>query len=186
MVRRSAALAAGGPFAPDFRYQEYLRFGRGPVAALAAAGRALGTLAAQGALAFRPLRRLAAALAPAPGEGPSERTMDGGSFRCDLVGIGERGTLLRGRIAGRGDPGNRATTTFVCEAALALALDVDQLPGGGRVRRRADAGAARRWLRDARRRPDVTPPACGGAPRHSTRRRGAGGRRRRLPPHKAL
>ena len=38
--------------------------------------------------------------------------------------------MQRGRIAGRGDPGNRATTIFVCEAALALALDAPRLPGG--------------------------------------------------------
>jgi short subunit dehydrogenase-like uncharacterized protein len=130
VVRRSVALSGESPFAPDFRYQEYLRFGRGPGAALAAAGVAFGSLAGQGALAFRPLRRLAAALAPAPGEGPSERAMDGGSFRCDLIGVGERDTLQRGCIAGRGDPGNRATTAFVSEAALALALDAAALPGG--------------------------------------------------------
>jgi len=38
--------------------------------------------------------------------------------------------VLRGRIAGRGDPGNRATTRFVCEAALALATEPSALPGG--------------------------------------------------------
>lgn len=130
VVRRTVALSGESPFAPDFRYQEYLRFGRGPGAALAAAGVAFGSLAGQGALAFGPLWWLAAALAPAPGEGPSERAMDRGSFRCDLVGVGERGSLQRGCIAGRGDPGNRATTTFVCEAALALAFDAAALPGG--------------------------------------------------------
>jgi short subunit dehydrogenase-like uncharacterized protein len=130
VVRRTVALSGQAPFAPDFRYQEYLRFGRGPGAALAAAGVGFGTLAGQGALAFGPLRRLATALAPAPGEGPSERAMDRGSFRCDLIGVGERGTLQRGCIAGQGDPGNRATTTFVCESALALAVDAAALPGG--------------------------------------------------------
>ncbi|HSM22707.1 MAG TPA: saccharopine dehydrogenase NADP-binding domain-containing protein [Rubrivivax sp.] len=130
VVRRTVALSGEVPFAPGFRYQEYLRFGRGAGAALAAAGVGFGTLAGQGALALRPLRRLAGALAPAPGEGPSERAMDGGSFRCELVGVGERGTQQRGCIAGRGDPGNRATTVFVCEAALALALDAAALPGG--------------------------------------------------------
>ena len=40
---------------------------------------------------------------------------------------------LRGRIAGRGDPGNRATTRFVCEAALALATEPEALPGGARA-----------------------------------------------------
>ena len=56
--------------------------------------------------------------------------MNSGSFRCELIGVGERGTELRGRIAGRGDPGNRATTVFVCEAALALLEDAKRLPGG--------------------------------------------------------
>jgi short subunit dehydrogenase-like uncharacterized protein len=131
VVRRSAALLAGsGPFAPDFRYQEYARVGRGASAALAASALAIGMAAARAALAFAPLRRMAAHLVPAPGEGPSEQAMDGGSFRCDLVGVGERGTVQRGRIAGRGDPGNRATTIFVCESALALALDAGRLPGG--------------------------------------------------------
>jgi short subunit dehydrogenase-like uncharacterized protein len=72
------------------------------------------------------------ALLPAPGEGPSERAMDSGSFRCELIGRSAHGDMVRGRIAGRGDPGNRATTVFVCEAALALAGDARQLPGGAK------------------------------------------------------
>ncbi len=131
VVRRSAALlAGGGPFAPDFRYQEFARVGRGAGAALAASALAIGLAAGRSALAFAPLRRVAAHFVPAPGEGPTEQAMDGGSFRCELVGVGERGTVQRGRIAGRGDPGNRATTIFVCESALALALDARRLPGG--------------------------------------------------------
>ncbi len=136
VVRRSAALlgaapsADASPFAPSFRYQEYLRFGRGAAAALAAAGASAAMQAGRGAMKLKTARRLAAALAPAPGEGPSQRTMDRGSFRCELVARGERGAVVRGRIAGTGDPGNRATTRFVCEAALALVLDADALPGG--------------------------------------------------------
>jgi len=133
VVRRSAALLSGGrdaAYAADFHYQEYLRFGRGPVAALAAAGVSVGMTLGQGALRFAPNRRIASALGPGPGEGPSERTMDRGSFRCELVGRSAGGHVLRGRISGTGDPGNRATTKFVCEAALALALAPDALPGG--------------------------------------------------------
>ena len=59
--------------------------------------------------------------------------MDSGSFRCELIGTGERGTVLHGRVAGRGDPGNRATTVFVCESALALAREGGRLPGGPRL-----------------------------------------------------
>jgi len=56
--------------------------------------------------------------------------MDGGSFRCELVGRTASGKVVRGRFAGQGDPGNRATTKFVCESALALALQPQALPGG--------------------------------------------------------
>ena len=136
VVRRSAALLSGQGdadlYAPQFHYQEYLRFGRGPAAALAAAATSIGMAAGQDALRLAPIRHIAQMLAPAPGEGPSESSMDGGSFRCELVGRGERGAIVRGRVAGRGDPGNRATTIFVCEAALALAGDVASLPGGAK------------------------------------------------------
>ncbi|MBI3368778.1 MAG: saccharopine dehydrogenase NADP-binding domain-containing protein [Burkholderiales bacterium] len=133
VVRRSAALLAsrGDPaYAPGFRYQEYLRFGRGPLAAGAAVSLSVGMGLGQLAMAFKPWRGLARAVAPAPGQGPSERAMDGGSFRCELIGQSASGQRLRGRIAGSGDPGNRATTRFVCEAALALATQLDALPGG--------------------------------------------------------
>ncbi len=136
VVRRTAALmrargdaAYGGPFA----YQEYLRFGRGPLAVAAAAGVTIGMGLTQAALRFEAARSLMRSLAPAPGAGPSQRTMDGGSFRCDLVGKTASGKLVRGRIAGQGDPGNRATTKFVCESALALALQQQALPGGARA-----------------------------------------------------
>jgi short subunit dehydrogenase-like uncharacterized protein len=130
VVRRSAALLAdSGLYAPDFRYQEYLRIGRGVTGALAATAVAVGMAAGRTALTFEPVRRVAGRLVPGPGEGPSQRAMDHGSFRCELIGVGERGTVQRGRIAGRGDPGNRATTVFVCEAALALVRDARRLPG---------------------------------------------------------
>lgn len=135
VVRRSAALLSTGAsstavFAPDFHYQEYLRVGRGPVAALAAAGLSIGAAAGQQAMRWGAVRALAKALAPGPGEGPSAATMDGGSFRCELLGRTRSGHQLRGSIADQGDPGNRATTKFVCESALALALQPEALPGG--------------------------------------------------------
>ena len=37
---------------------------------------------------------------------------------------------MRGLIRDQGDPGNRATVKFVCEAALSLVLQADELPGG--------------------------------------------------------
>jgi short subunit dehydrogenase-like uncharacterized protein len=136
VVRRSVALLAarGEPaYAGGFAYQEVMRFGQGPLAAAAAAGVTLGMGAGQAALRLRPWRAALRALAPPPGAGPSERSMDHGSFRCDLLGRSAGGKVVRGRIADRGDPGNRATTKFLCEAALALALQRDALPGGARM-----------------------------------------------------
>jgi short subunit dehydrogenase-like uncharacterized protein len=127
VVRRSAALLGYGP---NFAYQEYLRLGRGPVAAVAAAALSAGAAVSQAALGLGPVRSLAARLAPAPGAGPSEASMDGGSFRCEWIGTSASGHVVRGRMADQGDPGNRATTKMLCEAALALALQLDELPGG--------------------------------------------------------
>jgi short subunit dehydrogenase-like uncharacterized protein len=58
--------------------------------------------------------------------------MDGGSFRCQFVGHSASGKTVSGLIADKGDPGNRATTKMLCESALALALHLDELPGGRR------------------------------------------------------
>ena len=133
IVRRTAALlkARGdAAYGAHFSYQEYLRFGRGPLAAATAAGVSAGMGVGWAAMRFKTGRALARAMAVPPGQGPSERTMDGGSFRCELVGKTAAGKTVRGRIAGDGDPGNRATTRFVCESALALATQAQALPGG--------------------------------------------------------
>lgn len=139
VVRRSAALltmAGQAPaYAAGFHYQEYLRYGEGPLAAAAAGGVTLGLGLGMAALRFKLWRSAAQALMPGPGSGPAQATMDGGSFRCELIGTSASGKMVRGRVAGRGDPGNRATTVFVCEAAFALATEpAARLPGG------ADAG----------------------------------------------
>jgi short subunit dehydrogenase-like uncharacterized protein len=132
IVRRSVALAPlrGSPYAPGMVYQEYLRTGRGPLGAALATGMAGGIGVGIVGMRSGAWRAALRKLLPAPGQGPSERAMDNGSFRCELIGQSADGTQVRGHIAGRGDPGNRATTLFVCEAAMALAGDVRKLPGG--------------------------------------------------------
>lgn len=122
VVRRSAALLSYGA---GFHYQEFMPVGGIPAAALGG-----GAGAARPVGFFDTLRELAGAMAPRPGEGPSEERMDRGSFSCQLVGRSAAGNAVHGRIADRGDPGNRATTKFVCEAALALACEGHRLPGG--------------------------------------------------------
>ena len=130
VVRRSAALLN---YPPGFQYQEYLRLGKGPVAAVAATGLSLASASSQMALRWSPVRKLAERLLPAPGAGPSEASMDGGSFKCQWIGKSDSGKLVRGLIADKGDPGNRATTKMLCESALALALQWNELPGGRKL-----------------------------------------------------
>jgi short subunit dehydrogenase-like uncharacterized protein len=132
IVRRSVALTPrrGSPYALGMVYQEYLRTGRGPVGAAVATGMAGGIGVGIVGMRVGAWRAALRKLLPAPGQGPSERSMDNGSFRCELIGESADGTPVRGCIAGRGDPGNRATTLFVCEAAMALAGDARKLPGG--------------------------------------------------------
>ena len=59
--------------------------------------------------------------------------MDKGFFRTDLIATGEDGRTFRCTIQHQGDPGNRATVRFLCESALALAVDESSLPPGGGV-----------------------------------------------------
>jgi short subunit dehydrogenase-like uncharacterized protein len=127
VVRRSAALYGlwGEPYGADFVYREAAKYG-GRIGAYSST-LALGALL--GALQRPATRRVAMTFLPKPGQGPSERRMNEGWFRCELLALS--GDSVRGRalIAYAGDPGNRATVCFVCEAALALALDADKLPG---------------------------------------------------------
>jgi short subunit dehydrogenase-like uncharacterized protein len=132
VVRRSCALfqqwQAQG-YGEDFVYQEYLKFDP-PFAQLKAIGVATGLGLFLGAFQQPQLRQFLQARLPQPGQGPTVQTMDSGWFRCELLGRTSEGQRIRGMIQDQGDPGNRVTVKCVCESALSLALDRDQLPGG--------------------------------------------------------
>lgn len=127
VVRRSSALFDQWQesYGPHFAYQEYLKFD-GPFAAF-------GTTAATGifglALSQGWARSLLQSRLPQPGSGPSTQVMDEGWFRCELIGQASNGQQVRGLIYNQGDPGNRSTVKFLCESALCLATQADQLPG---------------------------------------------------------
>jgi short subunit dehydrogenase-like uncharacterized protein len=156
VVRRSVGLLAktDPAYAAQPAYQEFLRVGRGAAAATAAAALSSAMLSSRTGMKLGWVRRVAGVLAPKPGQGPSEAAMDGGRFRCELVGQTASGQVLRAVVADQGDPGNRATTKMVCESALALALNPDELPnlaGRGGVLTPATAlgGVLVRRLREA-------------------------------------
>jgi short subunit dehydrogenase-like uncharacterized protein len=127
VVRRSAVLAAeaGMPYGPHFAYREFMAMRSRLQATVLAAGLA----GAQLALAS-PLRPLVKRRLPPPGTGPSEEVRRNGWFRVDLVARGEDGRRAFGLVKDQGDPGNTVTVKCLCEAALALAVDGNRLPGG--------------------------------------------------------
>ncbi|MDQ2858989.1 MAG: saccharopine dehydrogenase NADP-binding domain-containing protein [Candidatus Eremiobacteraeota bacterium] len=131
IVRRSSALFAAWneSYGERFAYQEYMRFGE-PFGFAQALAVTAGSTLMTSALEFAAVRRAIEPMLPKPGTGPSEAAMQNGWFRCDLVGRGAASATARATIRDKGDPGNVATTKFVCESALALALERDALPGG--------------------------------------------------------
>lgn len=131
VVRRSAALLsdAGGPFPADFRYSEGYEVFL-PLPRVKASMTAAGLVLMDGLLRLPLGRELVRRLGPKPGDGPSEVVMDGGFLRARLLGLTADGQMLHATFAAEGDPGNRVTVACLCQAALCLCLQRDELPGG--------------------------------------------------------
>jgi short subunit dehydrogenase-like uncharacterized protein len=127
IVRRTQALLG-----PRFDYQEYSKFDSARTArTVLIGGKVFETMAASGIG-----RRIIKGLLPKPGEGPSEKVMDGGFFQCEFVAVAKNGKRMRGIFRGQGDAGNRITVKCLCESAFVLAQaqmrssDVKPLTGG--------------------------------------------------------
>jgi short subunit dehydrogenase-like uncharacterized protein len=131
VVRRSAALSEsyGEPYGPTFQYQEYLKYDP-PLAQVKAIATTATLKSFTAAMKHAVGRRLLLPFLPAPGEGPSERTMANGWMRCEVIGKTDDGKRVGVLIRDVGDPGNRITTKCVCEAALSIVRAEDRLPGG--------------------------------------------------------
>lgn len=131
VVRRSHALLSewGKGYGPAFTYQEYTKVG-GALPWMKAAGISAGLGLFANLCRNSAGRALLRKLAPMPGEGPSQETMDSGFFRLLLIGTTEDGRKVRATVKDSGDPGNRVTVKILCEAALCLALQRQELPGG--------------------------------------------------------
>jgi short subunit dehydrogenase-like uncharacterized protein len=94
----------------------------GAAASLAAPLANLGAAVA-GPLQFQreALRKLVGALAPKPGDGPSEAALDGSGYAFDVFAEGAGGARFRGRVEAAGHPGYRSTPEMAVCVALGLA-----------------------------------------------------------------
>ena len=127
VVRRSAALLELNQegYGVNFTYQEHAFYKKFSTALLVTFVTLLF-----GLILSTPLRKLIRPLLPKPGEGPSKETMENGffdSFFSAEVGSGEKKLF---RVHGKGDPGYKVTSKFVCESALTLIKERKKLPGG--------------------------------------------------------
>jgi len=133
VVRRTNALM-NNAYGSDFRYNEAVMTGTGPLGL----ARATALTAALGGFlvtaSFRPSRALLNKLMlPQPGEGPSRKQREQGFFEIVLIGKHpEDASLdLRAQVTADRDPGYGATCRMLGESAVCLAKDADTLDVGG-------------------------------------------------------
>lgn len=130
VVQRSHALL-GRPWGPDFRYQEAMAMGAGPLGAAKAGGLSGGLVAGMGLGALGPTRRLIAKVVPKPGEGPSPAAQEAGFFDIRFHGTTPDGRTIDTRVTGDRDPGYGSTAKMLGETATALAALPTGEPAGG-------------------------------------------------------
>ncbi|MGC4961698.1 saccharopine dehydrogenase family protein [Gordonia sp. DT101] len=127
IVRRTDALLDNA-YGKDFRYAETMSVGQVPgVSTLIAGVVAVGTGVFLGAMSFGPTRKLLDRLLPKPGEGPSEKVREKGSFVTETYTTTTTGRRYRSQMRMKGDPGYKATAIMLGESALTLALERDRL-----------------------------------------------------------
>jgi short subunit dehydrogenase-like uncharacterized protein len=122
VVRRSNALQ-GWAYGRRFRYREVMSTGRSPLAPVLAGGTAVGLAAFGFGMALPPTRFVLDRVLPAPGEGPSQKTVETGHFRVRVHTRTSSGARYDAVVAATGDPGYGATRVMLGQSALALLQD---------------------------------------------------------------
>ncbi|HUG85558.1 MAG TPA: saccharopine dehydrogenase NADP-binding domain-containing protein [Euzebya sp.] len=131
VVRRSNALM-GYPWGREFRYDEAILMGSGPLGAVKAGGLAGWMGVGMAAMAVGPVRSLAARVLPKPGEGPSAGAQRKGFFDIRLFAPHptDPNKNLIAKVHGDRDPGYGSTSRMLAESALCLAAGESTVGGG--------------------------------------------------------
>jgi short subunit dehydrogenase-like uncharacterized protein len=127
VVRRSNSLQ-DWDYGRKFKYSEVMAFRNNPAAPAMAAAVTAGMGGMMAGLSFAPTRSMIQKVLPAQGEGPSEKTREGGFFKVEIRARTSTGTRYVCRVSAQGDPGYKATSVMLGEAGLCLALDGSRLP----------------------------------------------------------
>lgn len=117
----------------DFTYDEMMLTGEGAAGEKRARGAVKQAKTQTALLGFAPTRALLRTFVlPKPGQGPSKRERETGSYDVLFVGSDHEGRMLRASVKGDKDPGYGSTSKMISESALCLARDVDRgvTPGG--------------------------------------------------------
>lgn len=129
VVHRSNALQQAR-YGKEFTYDEAMMVGKGFKGRL----RGYGITGAMGAFftasALKPTSWLVEKMVPSPGEGPSPEEQEKGFFDLRFIGKTEDGRKLITKVTGDRDPGYGSTGKMLGEAAMCLAFDVADQPGG--------------------------------------------------------
>ncbi len=131
VVRRSNVLLDDA-YGREFRYDEAMLMGGGPLGLLRASALTAGLGGVMLAGGIGPLRGLLGRFLPEPGEGPSKEKREAGYFDIRFFGENpqDRGKSLRARVTGDRDPGYGSTAKMLGESAACLATDELEAGGG--------------------------------------------------------
>ncbi len=125
VVRRSSEIhdKNQASYGSEFKYQEYMMLKKYSSAFLVTAG-----LAVFGLMLISPISGLFRKLFTKAGKGPDKKTRENGWFESIFIGKNKNNEKYKLRMFCKGDPGYKSTAKLICESALCLALNRDNLP----------------------------------------------------------
>ena len=130
VVHRSNALLHK-QYGENFLYDEAMITGSKAKGGMSAAALTAGLGGFMLAAILPPTRWLMEkTILPKPGEGPSPRAQQDGYYDLRFIGTTQDGQTIRCKVTGDSDPGYGSTAKMLGQAALCLAQDMDEKPGG--------------------------------------------------------
>ena len=125
VVRRSSEIhdKNQASYGSEFKYQEYMMLKKYSSAFLVTAG-----IAVFGLMLISPISGLFRKLFTKAGKGPDKKTRENGWFESIFIGKNKNNEKYKLRMFCKGDPGYKSTAKLICESALCLALNSENLP----------------------------------------------------------